>query len=644
MLRIHGDNHKTPEYAAAEWLGRLACESCPEIDNSREIVLELFPSVMCFGQKVQEIDLLIFYADYRSSDKIYKTKNGLSVHSFCATVELKGTSLENVTFDGPKCSVFYNGEPHDVTAQSEKQKYALRKYIERNRDTSSAPWIINLIWLRRVNSASLPKVDTNIVGMDVDWPGFLQAASMLAGNGRNRVLKTFSSRSRMSNVTSIFSRRLEPSQLDRKRLEAITRSVLDRTTEEKIGAQLVIYRGRGGTGKTVRLIRIAYQEYHELGLRVLLLTYNKALVADLTRLLSLLGVKNAIGEGGIAVKTIHSFMYEWLRALGVITKEQPDFISNYEQHKQEALSLLKAGAISSDDLAASRAKASRDLAWDLVLIDESQDWPVTERDIIYQLYGHRKVIIADGIDQFVRGVARINWEEGLNGNEFKKVPLRKSLRLKASLCHAIAHFAEEIEYEGWNLEPLPEAQGGKVVVVVGNGLSCEFHHRLSNAAKSDGNEHIDMLFCVPPSWVETLDENRKQSTVAKAFRSWGWEVWDGVDPALRDEGPTSLKQFRIVQYDSCRGLEGWVVVCFGLDEFFEYKKSTAEISDTEKSDMFYEEEAAAIAYAKRWLMIPLTRAIDTLVIHVSDESSYVGGVLKELHGRYPEDIQWVQYD
>jgi len=104
---------------------------------------------------------------------------------------------------------------------------------------------------------------------------------------------------------------------------------------------------------------------------------------------------------------------------------------------------------------------------------------------------------------------------------------------------------------------------------------------------------------------------------------------------------TSLDQFRIVQYESCRGLEGWVAVCFGLDEFFEYKRSRAEFTVAEKTDIFFEEAKAGAEYAKRWLMIPLTRAMDTLVLHVSNESSYVGGILKDLYRKYPEDVTWI---
>ena len=224
--------------------------------------------------------------------------------------------------------------------------------------------------------------------------------------------------------------------------------------------------------------------------------------------------------------------------------------------------------------------------------------------------------------------------------ETQVVPLRKSLRLKSSLCQVVTHFAELIDYSSWKLEPIPEAHGGKVIVLTGSPFSREFYTRIAATAKSDGNRPIDILVCVPPSWVTSHDTGRS-SIAAQRFQEWGLECWDAVDPENREAFPTSLDQFRIVQYDSCRGLEGWVVVCFALDEFFEHKVNHAEISDSEKGDIFFDEEESALTYAKKWLMIPLTRAIDTLVIHIADEDSFVGRALHDLHERFPEDVAWM---
>jgi hypothetical protein len=99
-----------------------------------------------------------------------------------------------------------------------------------------------------------------------------------------------------------------------------------------------------------------------------------------------------------------------------------------------------------------------------------------------------------------------------------------------------------------------------------------------------------------------------------------------------------------VQYDSCRGLEGWAVVCFALDNFFDHKKDKAEISNDARESLFYDQDLASMEFAKKWLMIPLTRAIDALIIHIEDPHSYVGQVLKVVHEKYPDVVKWDVYD
>ena len=641
MLKIHRFTENNAEAEAANTLGKRALAAWPELETSNEIVLEIFPSVQCYGQIPQDIDLLVIFGDYRSTDRLYPAKNGLAIHSFCATIELKGHSPEYVQFNGSRCSVMYRNERHDVTAQSEKQKYAVRDYILRNGNKRRAPWISNLIWLTRVPSKDLPTTSNNLLGLDCTWFDLLEKISMLQGNNPPNPLITFD-RPTLTTTANIFSKRLQASKIDRKRLEAITRRALDQQQyAAQLGDKLLMFRGLGGTGKTVRLIQIAYQAYNELGLRVLLLTYNKALVADLRRLLALRGVKDAIGESSIVVKTIHSFVGSWLDALNITGKR--NFLLEYSKLKLEALNLLKGGALTEADIDTAKAGYSRSLVWDIILIDESQDWPSDERDLLYRLYGHKKILLADGINQLVRGVDHIDWREGLSIAETQVIPLRKSLRLKANLCKAVGHIAEQLEITGWNLEPEEDAYGGKVIVIEGNAFSEKLHNRIAVTAKNDGNKPIDILLCVPPSWVVS-DEKVTESLVARKYREWGWEVWDGVDSEERSGYPTSLEQFRIVQYESCRGLEGWVVVAFGLDEFFRLKTAKAEFGDAPQTDMFFDKNAASLEYAKKWLMIPLTRAIDTLVLHISDPYSFVGCMLKDMKNRYPDEIEWIKYE
>ena len=87
-----------------------------------------------------------------------------------------------------------------------------------------------------------------------------------------------------------------------------------------------------------------------------------------------------------------------------------------------------------------------------------------------------------------------------------------------------------------------------------------------------------MLFCVPPSWVvKTKGENEegqivttRHSRIAQMLTNWGYLVWDGVDPDTRHSSAKNVEQLRVVQYESCRGLEGWIVVNLAFDEFHDF--------------------------------------------------------------------------
>jgi hypothetical protein len=121
------------------------------------------------------------------------------------------------------------------------------------------------------------------------------------------------------------------------------------------------------------------------------------------------------------------------------------------------------------------------------------------------------------------------------------------------------------------------------------------------------------------------------------LRAWGYDVWDGTLADARTGYPLSPSEFRVVSYDSSRGLEGWITVLWGLDAFFDYKvnewhaRQPAAASDGGRR---------AALHAARWLMIPLTRAIDTLVIQVDQRPSRIHTVLERVAERCQDFVEW----
>jgi hypothetical protein len=126
------------------------------------------------------------------------------------------------------------------------------------------------------------------------------------------------------------------------------------------------------------------------------------------------------------------------------------------------------------------------------------------------------------------------------------------------------------------------------------------------------------------------------------FRSWGEEVWDGVSRDLRRTYPTSVEQLRIVQYDSCRGLEGWTVINLAVDDFYEYKRRSWKPPEDLPPGVYPDDPKLAAQFAARWMLIPLTRGIDTLVLQIGSASSAVGQALGDLVPKCGDFLEWIK--
>jgi hypothetical protein len=393
---------------------------------------------------------------------------------------------------------------------------------------------------------------------------------------------------------------------------------------ELLGQKMLILRGRGGTGKTVSLLQLAWQAHYRTDARVLILTFNRALAADLRRLWTLLGFPDD-GQSGVRVRTTMSYFLRVLRGLGVIQGEITDYIDRYADYKRQALELFEGGAVGPADVARLREEDPEAFGWDYVFIDEAQDWPEDERDLLLRLFPDRPFALADGHDQLIRQGKPCEWGQRVQKARLSIQPRERGLRMKANLTRFLNALAIELGLTGWSLEVNTEAMGGQVLVVAGDYLAWpELHTELLERNRQAGNAIIDLLACVPYTRVTKDAANGPSvSDPARRWREQGYEVWDGVDDTLRDTFPTSLDQLRIVQYESCRGLEGWMVFLFGLDQFFDAKRRDWQAPVDEDGGL-HRDPTGPDRHAARWCMIPLTRAMDTIVIELTNLESLLG--------------------
>jgi hypothetical protein len=110
--------------------------------------------------------------------------------------------------------------------------------------------------------------------------------------------------------------------------------------------------------------------------------------------------------------------------------------------------------------------------------------------------------------------------------------------------------------------------------------------------------------------------------------------------AVRREPPKSTDELRVIQYDSARGMEGWTTFCFDFDNFISYKKSQfikiyeiQEISELDKDSWVSRE-------VSRWILMALTRSIDTIFIQIEDTDSEIACCLRSLSEQMPDFVIW----
>ena len=175
------------------------------------------------------------------------------------------------------------------------------------------------------------------------------------------------------------------------------------------------------------------------------------------------------------------------------------------------------------------------------------------------------------------------------------------------------------------------------------GMATEYssgrpHKTLEAAAL--GNYPVDLLACVPPQLVKH-DADEACSVPGRKLIQSGKAVWDASAVDVRSHFPTDRDALRIVQYDSCRDREGWTEINYALDQFWTYKYEQWLASPQELGGLFDTSEERAAAFASRWGMIPLTRAMDTLVINISTQPGAVLDALKSVRDGREDFVDWV---
>jgi hypothetical protein len=656
MIEIIG--HKgSSEYRAAEQLKEAFVGLWPGIGQTpiEQDDIKIVVSVTISGYQVSDIDIIVCGVFERERKfvprKLLHDLDGnrillrpVAIQNFIVAIEVKDHDESGVKItSGDNVDVKYSkGHKQgwkSATDQNIKQLHSFNDYLS---DRHMSAYIHRCLIMQGLGDINVDGAVAS--GFDgIDFFTSICAVSKVKSFSRGCVFSSGKNEDIRKVLKSRIFHLLVPTALDRKRMDMIIQGASEMNVlQEKLGKKMVRLRGHGGTGKTIMCIQLAWKNFQEKGLRTLVLTYNHALAADIRRLTSLLNIPSTIDEGGIAVNTVMSFMFTWFYQLGVIEKEQDLSFDNYASYCQEALEYIQSGAVTREEIENIVTKDIDRFGFDCFVIDEAQDWPQEEAELLKALCKPINLLLADGIDQLVRGT-RTDWDKGLDKKIIDVVTLSECRRMKSNL----SVFANSIAITGglnWQVIPSTHAGGGKIYILNRPYLYYEdFHQNLLTEAKEKGNDVIDCLLCVPSQDV-IPSSNDRVSALGQTLVENGTSIWDGVDPLARKDYPRSREQFRIVQYASCRGLEGWTVVLDRADLFYEecwdYKKHQGLTKDEEMA--FEDLEEACQKYALQRMMIALTRAIDSLVITIESEGSDFHKLIKLVAKEYPDFIEIIE--
>ena len=644
MIKIIGQVGSA-EYQAAERFKKFFEELWPQISETPidqdNIVIRAGAYIS--GQKRKDLDLLI--AGRLNSSRRFKPRRAIRdtegrpvrdqpiyIKNFIAVGEVKAHSGSRVKMVGDEIFVKYKGKAwSSATLQNDEQMQSFRNHLDQH---NLNPFVLKFIYLSSHNERTGAAINSI---MDPN-----ETVSIMVANGNVRKLggKFQFNSANDSTIRDVLNltifNEMIASDLDRNRIEQLAKKspIVDRILEIEDGKLLQI-RGVGGTGKTVAMLCAASRAFNKFGERSLLLTYNRALASDLQRLMAIKNIKSDDENGGIKIETSMTFFYKVARSFELL---ESDFKGELDDASYKSvIELLKEDlATGVQSFESFKSKFPLDFAFDRVFVDEAQDWYMDEAEILKKIYEMEPICVADGKQQLVRSQRRTDWFLGTSRERREFLDLNVCLRMKNNLYDFVVGLAQRLGRE-WDCERNNQVSGGRIFLIdTPYELNSKLHIQLSKEAAGLGVQNVDWLFLVPPSKI--IKTETKTTQISNFLRSKGNHVIDMVEPKFRDHFSVNSEDFRILQYESCRGLEGWNLILDSFDTFLEMKLKNY-LKDKYDADLEIENyDAEVIEFVWNWMSMVISRAMDTIVIHVENPRSQIGQVLNDQCNAMPDFV------
>ncbi|HAW19190.1 MAG TPA: hypothetical protein DCX14_03325 [Flavobacteriales bacterium] len=307
----------------------------------------------------------------------------------------------------------------------------------------------------------------------------------------------------------------------------------------------------------------------------------------------------------------------------------------------------------------------------MIFVDEAQDCHPLEKEILIRLYGAENIVITNGgKEQLIRHVDLCNWKvvAGAPTNPITKNKKNKSFRLKPAIAQLCNFYSQRYDIN-LNLESLDTLDSGEVIIDFRKGEDANRIQHLFDSLISKGNVNGCLPYESLLVLLDSLDGAGSQTTEyarinefdnieltnKKSRGKWKWihdlestgyQIFDGT---VEDKSQLPIpycNEIRVIYYESCRGLESWSVACFDLDVFFEKKMAEEDaekfLIESEKEgnmqELFITNDERKRMYAATWVLMAMTRAIDTIYIKVSDANSEFGRMMEKFLATNPKGV------
>ncbi len=600
----------------------------------------LLPGFQVPGAQVKDCDIILCI-DFSSHNPplIQYSDQKFEFHNLLFLIELKTHNKFSV--EQGSIYVKYSGKDKDALIQIKNLTGNLKMYFERYKEIfkyKQTPWIYNAIYFPNINkdrlskdNLALPVIEINLLfGKQIYLKDLLELAVkqnylQYAQKKKEKNLlsswivdsienKQKSFRGICDALSMIEGRHLGLTALDRRRVEIITKQRIDTTSRyiENLGQQLLIFKGKAGTGKTMRLLNLS-SHLSRSGCSYVLITFNHALKADLIRLCTILKQNDIYKKFDINIETINKLTSDMANIIepGATKKYENDFDKQLDYNLE-----IVANALEGEDKHLWRDGILEEIPGlnvDFILIDEGQDWQEKEQKIIKSIAGNPEhLIIAIGPDQNTRGYSSNDWD--LYPRR-QVIPCSKNIR-QTNIIHSFnTIFSRDFISDDWT-EPNDVSIGRGYLQIMPDSelLKESFWSDLEKELNNTLNAPIDVLIIEP----KRLFGNQSCSEILGNFKKI---CWNGAETSIRRSViPLHSSEYRIVTYESSRGLESWISIVRLIDiqysEYFKrFKKKKLQTQLFEPTV----EELNHDVYTQ--LRIALTRSIDRLYITYSDQNS-----------------------